>query len=374
MILIVIAALFVLGIALFQGIQGLFSALIMSILTILCAALAFNFYEPLAEALLYTRQPATADAIMLVAMFVVPLLVLRICCDKFLGRNVVLNVWVSRIGGGFLGLITGMVVVGVLAVAVQMLPTTESFMYYRPYDGSLKRVQRLAPFYPDEFAVGLVNLLSGGGLSGGADTRFQSTHDDLFLELFCARNTAGKHGRVDARPDSLNLIGVYDPDDAKVGWANAVPPNPLLPKNAIPNIVIARLSIDRKAQDEDRWWRLVATHFRMVTEAGKSYYPVGYLSHGPEGWQVHSPQYKENQPQIAELIVQRPLDAEKSPRVTVDWIYRIPSDEDPAGVSFRRVAVERVGKVKKNALPPTKGALDLAFKPDKKRASRQRRR
>jgi hypothetical protein len=38
------------------------------------------------------------------------------------------------------------------------------------------------------------------------------------------------------------------------------------------------------------------------------------------------------------------------------------------------VAVERVGKVKKNALPPTKGALDRAFEPDKKRGSRQRRR
>ncbi len=374
MILIVITALFVLGIALFQATQGLFSALIMSILTILCTVLAFNFYEPLAEALLYTRQPATADAIMLVAMFVVPLLVLRICCDKLLSRNVVLNVWVSRIGGGVLGLITGMVIVGVLVVAVQMLPTTESFLYYRPYDGSLKRVARLAPFYPDEFTVGLVNLLSGGGLSGGADTRFQSTHDDLFLELFCARNTAGKHGRVDARPDSLNLIDVYDPDDEKVGWADDVPPNPLLPDDAITKIVIARLSIDGKARDEDKWWRLVATHFRMVTKTGKSYYPVGYLSHGTEGWQVHSPKYEQDQPQIAKLIVQRPFDAKKSQQVTVDWIYRIPSDEDPATVSFRRVAVERVGKVEKNALPPTKDALDRTFKGGKKKRSRQRRR
>ena len=56
MILIVITALFVLGIALFQAVQGLFSALIMSILTILCAVLAFNFYEPLAEAVSLRRR------------------------------------------------------------------------------------------------------------------------------------------------------------------------------------------------------------------------------------------------------------------------------------------------------------------------------
>ena len=67
MVLIIIAALLVAGIAFFQIIQGLFSALIMTILTILCAALAFTFYEPLA-ALLHSRQAAYADAGALLAL------------------------------------------------------------------------------------------------------------------------------------------------------------------------------------------------------------------------------------------------------------------------------------------------------------------
>ena len=66
MLLIVVVAALVLGIAFYQVVRGLFSALIMAILSLLCAMLAFNFYEPFAQSLLYSRQPTTADAISLV--------------------------------------------------------------------------------------------------------------------------------------------------------------------------------------------------------------------------------------------------------------------------------------------------------------------
>ena len=203
MVLIVVALLLILGIAFFQVIQGLFSSLIMAILTILCAAAAFTYYEPLAQ-LLYTRQPAHADAVSLIALLVIPLLVLRFVFDRFLGGNVVFGMWTNRIGGGLLGLLTGMVLVGVLAVAVQLLPFGASVMTYKPFDGSLHRQSRLYPFCPDEFTLGLMKRLSAGSLK--SRRQLGKTHDNLLLDAFAVRNTAGKFGRADATPDELKSV------------------------------------------------------------------------------------------------------------------------------------------------------------------------
>ena len=122
MILSIIVTILVLAVAFYQVIQGLFSSLIMTILAILCALLAFSSYEPMAAAILYTRQAATADAIALVALFILPLLGLRILTDKLISGNVVFGPWADRIGGGALGLVTGMIMIGVFMVAFQMLP------------------------------------------------------------------------------------------------------------------------------------------------------------------------------------------------------------------------------------------------------------
>ena len=121
MVLILLALALVIGIAFFQVIQGLFSALIMTILTILSAVVALGYYELLAE-MIYEHQPAHADAAALIALFVIPLLTLRVVSDMFIRGNVVLGVWADRIGGGSLGLITGSVMVGILMIALQMLP------------------------------------------------------------------------------------------------------------------------------------------------------------------------------------------------------------------------------------------------------------
>ena len=360
MVLILLATLLILAIAYFQIIQGVFSALIMTILTVLCAAMAFTFYEPLAG-LLYTRQPAYADAIALIAIFVLPLLGLRIAFDRFMGHNVVLGVWADRIGGGILGLITGMIMVGTLTVAIQMLPFGASVLTYKPFDDSLQRNQQLAPFYSDQFTIGMMEVLSAGSLRGGE--LLSKSHDDLLLEAFCARNTAGKNGRVDAKPDSLRPIKVYQaPERRLASWRDSVPNNPLMDEADLDKIVIVRCEIDQSARDEGdeknptQRWRLPATHFRLVTLDGRSHYPVGYLTYEDGVWEAHGAPVEDGKAQIAKLIVVRPVG--ESPGVlSVDWIYRIPKQADAKYMVFRRVAWQDVGKIDKGRMPPWQQAL-----------------
>ena len=208
MVAILLVLALVLGIAFFQVVQGLFSALIMTILSVICAIAALNFYEPLAEALLYNRQPAYAEAISLVALFVIPLLALRVLFDKFISGNVVMGMWADRIGGGILGLISGMVIVGILTIAAQMLPFKPAILYYTPFDSSLQRISGLHFFYPDEFTVGMAKKFSTGSLK--YSQKFATVHDDLLLETYCTRNRAGKLGRADSLPDSFSVKAAFE--------------------------------------------------------------------------------------------------------------------------------------------------------------------
>jgi len=342
MFLMILMTLLILGIAFFQVVQGLFSALIMAILTVLSAAIAFNYYEVLA-AQIYPYQPAHADAIALLALFILPLLALRWLYDYFLGGNVVFGVWADRIGGGVLGLITGIIAIGVLAVAMQMLPLGRSILGYEPFDPSLQRQDTLAPFYPDDFAVGLAKKLSTAAFSDGKP--YALFHDDLLRELYCARNTAGYNSQIYSDTTDINgwmkVIKVYRPSPEEIMVSN-LPPNPLLPPAAATRVVIVRVGVDElcrepKVEDDHKgtnWWYLPASHFRLVTAEGKSYYPVGYLT-----WDVVNFRYTINpdkneknekgqppSPHVGDVIVGRKWSGVNSKTLIVDWVYILPDD------------------------------------------------
>ena len=361
MLLILLATVLVLGIAFFQVVQGLYSSLVMTILSVICAMLAINFYEPVA-ALLYEYQPGHADAITLIVLFVVPLLVLRILSDKYLSANIVIGVWPSRIGGGALGLLTALIVVGMLTLSIQMLPWGPSIMGYRPFNDSLQRDQKMGPFRPDEFVLGMAKFLSAGSLGTGQNWTpdndatpkhtFANTHDDLLLELFRAHNQIlreakddeGKvvefySGRVDAAPNSITPVTVYEPGELS---AFDELPRGLLKKNTPSKVIIISTSVNQTAQDEDGWWRLPATHFLLLTvdkqAKTKSYYPVAFLqdgavSYGPTAGEDAVP------PPPGKIFLE--ADSKTSPILQTAWIYKVPLDSQAVRLIFRRIASQK---------------------------------
>lgn len=305
MVLILLATVLILAIAFFQVAQGLFSALVMTVLSMVCMAVAFTFFEPVGE-LLYPYQPACGDAIALAALFVLSLLILRILYDKFIPQNVVLGVWTNRVGGGILGLITAMILVGMLALVVQMLPLGPSVFTFSPYDATMTDRTRLAPFCPDDFVLGLAKMFSSKSLgSGDPNNTFSQVHDNMILELFAARNTAGKNGRVDASEKALAVSGTYASDGT---WATDVPAiSPML--GEVPSkVVVIRVSVNESARDADGWWRLPGSHFRLVCrkESGEatSYYPLGYMARSANLFECVPAPSKEGRLEMANLIVE----------------------------------------------------------------------
>jgi uncharacterized membrane protein required for colicin V production len=337
MILILLATALILAIAFFQATQGFYSATIMAILSVLSVLVAFNYYEPLAASLA-PRLATAADAVALLALFVILLLVLRLAIDFFLRRNAVMDIWINRIGGGAMGLLAGTVLVGVGAIVLQMLPWGPSILGYTPFDDSLQRSSKLYPFAPDDFVLGTVNTLSRQSLGAGPTHLFHLRHDDLLLELFCARNTAGKNGRTDAPADALSVGNAYVSEGA--AWGSDVPADPRLGQQ-VSKVIVIRAKVNQNAADKDKWWRLPATHFRLVTRSGRSYYPVGYMVRSTEGIVCVPAPTEEGNLHVTQLIVERPVE-EKT--LAIDWAYRLLPEDTPATLVFRQVSYAAVPK------------------------------
>ena len=367
----ILCILLVLGIVFFQSLQGLFSAMIMALATLVVTLAAFTLYEPLA-ALLAEQQPLFAEAGALVALMIVPLLVLRFVLDKYLPGNVVPGVWVDRVGGGLFGLVTALLFVGTLLIAMQMLPWGRSMSIwgFDAYGDDLSPNNTLLVDAP-AFTLGTVKRASTASMKGAQP--FASLHDNLVMELWATRNrweeggkprgssrgeapTVIKVKRNLVAPKSLSVQKVYDatgqahPAGGNFGMRAPVWPLDRMASEGRSRVLVVRASVDNKAADGDRWWRLMGTHFRLVTRDGASFYPVGYLIRQGPLQLVEEP--------VGKLQVNRPC--EGASQLTVDWVYRVPhlagdQPREPWFMAFRRIARDSLPAVEEGL--PTSGGL-----------------
>ena len=365
MIIVILVLLLVLGIAFFQVSQGLFSALIMTLLSLVCAAIAFNYYESLAQALM-PNMPSSVGGLSLLGLFALPLLALRLVSDQFLKGNVVFGVWADRIGGGVLGLITGMICVGVLMIAAQMLPFGPTILTYAPFDDTLQRNQTLAPLYPDDFTLAAMKSLAGGSLKGEQADQFALRHNEFPLAAFGDRNQLEQEGKNDSgepvrrrygslecRPDCMKVLSAYGEFSYNGVDAAKLPDYPLTAPEKPSKLVVVRVSVDDSAKDPNGWFALPATHFRLVCKNGKFFYPVAYLFFKGGAWEAVTAPMKDTKAEIGKLGVVRTLKDNKETMV-VDWVYRLPDDETPVKMIFRGISESPVGDIKKQAAPAAK--------------------
>ncbi len=351
MVLSVLATIAILAIAFYNTTQGLFSSMIMTLLTVLCAAFALGFYEPMA-AKFYPDHAPYALAMCLMVLFAGLLFALRLGLDIILRPDVIYHIWVDRVAGGLFGLITGIIIVGVATVALQLLPLRQAVFGYRPYDETLQRRQRLGPFYPDEFTLSMVSMLSRGTLGAGND--FAANHRDFALRTFCYRNRAGRETDNACPPDSVKVVGVWqlpedhpwlqptdDPEQQTIADLHNPPQMRLRDDDS--RIVIVRVAVSRALATRGWGWQLPATNFRLVHPDGRNFYPLAYLTY-PSGdnavrlgqsrthWRIWRPETglggdNERGLKIAELYVYRPSGAESQNRdhaLVIDWVYRLP--------------------------------------------------
>jgi hypothetical protein len=147
--------------------QGLFSAFIHLILTIIAGVVALAFWEPFVYGFLINRMPEQAWGMGLIIPFGMILLALRTVFDKMVPGNLNFNPLVDTIGGGALGFVSGVLTAGLLLIGVQMVGLS-SVAGYQGYEVSesgevVDKQKLLIPV--DRIASGFFVMLSGGSMN-----------------------------------------------------------------------------------------------------------------------------------------------------------------------------------------------------------------
>lgn len=217
MLLSLLFLILLLTIALSQATRGFFSALIMTVLTVCCCAAAVTTHEWIAvNALVPYWKPDFAHPLALGVTFGLSLLLLRLVFDRLIRRSCLLPAWVDRAGGGVCGLITAEIMVGMIAVCVQMIPFPDgSVLGYsrvtlvsrdRPAGEQVKskgEAEEELWLRPDRFAMATASLLSGGIFSG--QRSFYPDNPDVVQAVSWVNAVPATISRY-AKPKSIAIV------------------------------------------------------------------------------------------------------------------------------------------------------------------------
>jgi hypothetical protein len=126
--------LFMLGItgaiAWFQTLQGAYSALIMMILTALMTTVTFEFYELAAPTFLFNWYPDYSYGMAFLAVFAGGMIALRYLYDLFAPANMYFPTIIDRSIAGACGIVTALMITGVISIGMQMFPLGPAILGY----------------------------------------------------------------------------------------------------------------------------------------------------------------------------------------------------------------------------------------------------
>ena len=200
----IVALLMVLAIIFIHSIFGFFSGVINVFCSIVSLCVALGFFEALNGLITgqFELHPGYTEPICLVGLFIIAMIVTRTLADNYIRGNVRVPMAVDWGGAAVCGFVNAQIFVGVLILGVSLLPLrnpeTGTILQYAAFardenekDPDHPQVARFQRNHlwtrPDEFAVGLFNLLSGGSLRG--KTVFASVYPDFTEAAFFSTNT-----------------------------------------------------------------------------------------------------------------------------------------------------------------------------------------
>lgn len=348
-----------LAIALSQATKGFFSALIMTVLTMCCCAAAVTTHEWIAvNALAPYWKPDFAHPLALGATFGLSLLLLRLAFDRLIRRSCLLPAWVDRAGGGVCGLITAEIMVGMIAVCVQMVPFPDGSVlgYSRvsPVSRNRPAGEQVKPkgdsegnelfFTPDRFAMATASLLSGGIFSG--QRSFYPDNPDVVQAVGWVNAVPATVSRY-AKPKSISIVStepvqfIYRmiPGNEKDRTPTTYEPMGE-PKSGI-ELRMVRVQLTKAAKDERNTHTFTPRQFRVVgrmprSDIYKQFAPVAIQQEdATQTTNRHIRFIKERGsewPVIDETYVPRGDDDQ------VELVFELPKEFEPSYLEYKRGA------------------------------------
>jgi uncharacterized membrane protein required for colicin V production len=274
-----IAIALILSITFFQALQGMYAAVTLALCTLVAATLAFALQGTVA-ALLAPHLPELAQAIALGAVFLLVLLPLKLIADQFLVRSRIgFPMLVDRIGGACFGLFASMLMVGMVAICVQLLPVSAKFLGFQrcsviQQEAGRYRLQTSNLWLnPDGFTVGVVSFLSRGSLAGSP--AFGAQHPDYLEELYWRRAgiPMGSRRYVGGAEGGLKVIKAWKGTEPPLYTATGPSESWTFkeaPTDPSDTYLVARVKLDASIADSDNLHRFTPYQFRLVGHIGHS--------------------------------------------------------------------------------------------------------
>ncbi|MEX2214555.1 MAG: hypothetical protein WD768_10530 [Phycisphaeraceae bacterium] len=202
---------YIILLAYWLGLEGLFSSMMHLGVVIVAGALAFAFWEPISIGMLSGMMPRFASAVGLVMPFVLFLFLFRLAADKFVRSNLEFGNMTNLIGGGALGIFSALLSAGIFMIAISRLPASEEIMGIKPYKITEAGEPILDPeggklwIGVDSMAAGFFSSLSGGSFYPANDMPMSKVRPNLVL--------AGHYNRLRRDPNSST---VASPEAVKI--------------------------------------------------------------------------------------------------------------------------------------------------------------
>lgn len=325
MILSLIVILMIGVIAFFHYVQGLFSATLSAIITVLAAVFAVSYHEQAVAMIMKGNMADSAHSIILVSLFALIYLILRLIFDKSIPGNVQYPLLVDKIGAGVMGLVAGIFATGVFAMAAQLLPfgarvaghtrfeltdrevrvpavvsssqkDSGTFDELKEVEDPLNPAKASGMIVPsDDMLVSLVSKLSDGGSLAGERT-LASIHPNWMNEIFAGRlgiQSGTKHViiSIPTRQELKQIDAVFtipqadeiDAEFSQVRGAMSIVKKggATLKPDADKMLLAVRCDFDVNASDGDQMMRISPGAVRLlgIKKDGSyvNYHPIGTL-------------------------------------------------------------------------------------------------
>lgn len=193
---------------------GLFSALLHLLIVIVSGVIALSLWEPLSYWLL-GRMPEYAHGIGLLAPFVLCLIIFRAAIDQLCRMNVHVPRLADQIGGGAVGLISGVLAFGMVFNAINFLPIARDAFGWEPYsirgsgmipseDGRLWGFTRI-----NEWSGAFFSTIAGGSMRPIGGTPLTEARPNLAQRAAIYRLPEDGNQMRAAHPDSVKVTGMY---------------------------------------------------------------------------------------------------------------------------------------------------------------------
>ncbi|MGA1980599.1 MAG: CvpA family protein [Sedimentisphaerales bacterium] len=203
-----LVVLIILGCVAYQYLKGTFvKSFAMVIISICASVVAFGYFELLANIFVsYGILVSWAQPLSFVLLFILAFAVLQTVNDQLTRPPIDLGFLPERIGRVICGIFLGLIVSGILLIAVAMAPIPANYPYQR-FDERSPDPEKPSKVLlnADGFAAGWFSIISSGSFSGKSS--FTTSHPAFLNQLYLNRlTTPPKHTDLPQTKSKENIV------------------------------------------------------------------------------------------------------------------------------------------------------------------------